>query len=543
MVRQAKKAAKGDDAFKTKKQKVGRKKLAPATATRAEVHARTLRINNSINMELDPVDDDTVIPQKSFAESLVSANHYRENVRRGALVSISNHVIQQARRLSPVHRLQAMTTSLNALTDTDSMVRDRAVAALQGILKFSEINDQTLLAVLQHAHIALTHAVGGVKKAGVEVISSLLKIWPGSIKGLKDKDASVCLIVERVSEVVLAGSQMPQLSILACLLEEVLDRSELSSSTSLASSMAQYLDDAGSVLLVKWKELMELNYALFRDAPSTERCCAIARILTSLGVFLKVVGTLSKSHCKLLKEVFILRVPFSMQDLCGGEKSAEVARLIASGCVPILSSCEDAYRTLNVFLSSGMASSKVSLDMSLSLIQQVLELFPGLLCRVASLIPPLMHTVTRSLSNLTSKSLCDCADVVALYFVDSVELSPEATQHIATAIMTLPRILFAVRRLSPSEGLGPCEKLLTIVWKAVASRHPVLHYIDAALFTETLQSIFGLTAADGSVVPGILDHVNHPRLWMLGTNIFYYLRSVPQSIHCALPFGINELPC
>ena len=38
------KKAKGDDAFKKKKRKVGRKKLAPATATRAEIHARTLRL-------------------------------------------------------------------------------------------------------------------------------------------------------------------------------------------------------------------------------------------------------------------------------------------------------------------------------------------------------------------------------------------------------------------------------------------------------------------------------------------------------------------
>ncbi|WP_233356106.1 hypothetical protein, partial [Vibrio cholerae] len=55
MVRLKDKKKKGDDAFKDRKQKVGKKKLAPATATRAEVHATALRIVKPSENRVVPV--------------------------------------------------------------------------------------------------------------------------------------------------------------------------------------------------------------------------------------------------------------------------------------------------------------------------------------------------------------------------------------------------------------------------------------------------------------------------------------------------------
>ncbi|CBZ25084.1 conserved hypothetical protein [Leishmania mexicana MHOM/GT/2001/U1103] len=116
MVRTREKKPKGDSAFTTRKQKVGRKKLAPATATRAEVHARTLRLTTSTAMSAamaapyvkdpaaHPASSETtsagmkdsaskstrpIIAVQSFSELLSATHHYKAAQRSSAFATLT----------------------------------------------------------------------------------------------------------------------------------------------------------------------------------------------------------------------------------------------------------------------------------------------------------------------------------------------------------------------------------------------------------------------------------------------------------------------
>ncbi|CAG9571420.1 conserved hypothetical protein [Leishmania major strain Friedlin] len=116
MVRTREKKPKGDSAFTTRRQKVGRKKLAPATATRAEVHARALRLTTSTAMSTamaapyvkDPAahpassemtsagmkDSESkskrlVIAVQSFSELLSATHHYKAAQRSSAFATLT----------------------------------------------------------------------------------------------------------------------------------------------------------------------------------------------------------------------------------------------------------------------------------------------------------------------------------------------------------------------------------------------------------------------------------------------------------------------
>ncbi|RNF08029.1 hypothetical protein TraAM80_02962 [Trypanosoma rangeli] len=182
MVRVKAKARKGDDAFQTRKQKVGRKKLAPATATRAEVHARTLRVTTPsaiayVNPEedagaaADPEQRRQKRPRRDeehqqlaavsseklhrdFKEQLSNTRHYKKSFRGAGFMSLVRaiaanyealHVIAQisstavtdlsdAALLSPIEILSAFTSALDAMSDTDGDVRRAALATLKIIL-------------------------------------------------------------------------------------------------------------------------------------------------------------------------------------------------------------------------------------------------------------------------------------------------------------------------------------------------------------------------------------------------------------------------
>ncbi|TPP53145.1 Rix1 complex component involved in 60S ribosome maturation family protein [Leishmania donovani] len=110
------KKPKGDSAFTTRRQKVGRKKLAPATATRAEVHARTLRLTTSTAMSAamaapyvkdpaaHPASSETtsagmkdseskskrlIIAVQSFSELLSATHHYKAAQRSSAFATLT----------------------------------------------------------------------------------------------------------------------------------------------------------------------------------------------------------------------------------------------------------------------------------------------------------------------------------------------------------------------------------------------------------------------------------------------------------------------
>lgn len=177
MVHSRQKKLKGDDAFAKKKQKVGKKKLAPATATRAEVHARTLRISSSVKNIGDTVPQfaNAAIsgPRRTFRENIIAASHYREGVRKSAFQALHLDVTQPESHMGPVFQIQLMTLALDAMTDTDVTVRHEVVRTLSALLRRVQPDVHTASAVLQSCHIALTHAVTGVRRTGVEVLDAL----------------------------------------------------------------------------------------------------------------------------------------------------------------------------------------------------------------------------------------------------------------------------------------------------------------------------------------------------------------------------------
>lgn len=118
MVRIKEKKAKGDDAFKKRKQKTGRKKLAPVTDTRAEVHARSLYIAtpSSISKESQYLNSSSEGKSEEYREGtsgfsfrgsgqqetvkelLRGATHYKSSQRSSCYASVARLILQAEKR-------------------------------------------------------------------------------------------------------------------------------------------------------------------------------------------------------------------------------------------------------------------------------------------------------------------------------------------------------------------------------------------------------------------------------------------------------------
>lgn len=538
MVRQAKKAAKGDDAFSTKKQKVGRKKLAPATSTRAEVHARTLRINNAVVVDNEEEDKETgVIPHRNFAENVTACNHYRATVRSGAIGSMVAQVSEEGKKLSPVHRLQALIVALSNISDTDKTVRQRSVALVENILKFTDSDTQTLVNILQYTHIALTHAVFDVRRSGLEVIRAVLTYWPQSLRK-RDVAIDSVQIVDRVFEISSASAQ-PDFATLALLLAELLADGSSQVPSVLCAAMSTFLERNSSAILVKWKEHMEQRYALFREPRSVERACALAAVASTIGIYLRKHNHLNKTNSRFMREMFVARVPFTMEDLCSGKnpRSVDFASAVATGCVPLLqNTSDDAFRCVNVFLTSSI--SVAPLEATLGHLRLVTRIVPQLNSRFCGLMPPLLQTLSRQVTanGFSSKLVTQCAELMEI-FLAITDPSVEVLQHLASCMHLACRVLFACRRYEPEPAQSVGYAFLQLLWNIVTSRHPVMAVVDVKSFTDALQSIFGV-GNETQFVSGILDTINDDGITSLGTHIFHYLGQPPMSVKVPLPSGI-----
>jgi hypothetical protein len=537
MVRQAKKKAKGDDAFKTKKQKVGRKKLAPATATRAEVHAVTLRINNAIVVGNEEEEkDDGVIPHRNFAENVTACNHYRANVRSGAIGSMVAQVAEEGKKLSPVHRLQALIVALSNVADTDKTVRQRSVTLVENILKFADADSQTLVNILQYTHIALTHAVFDVRRSGLDVIRAILTHWPQSLrKGNVAMDS--IQIIDRVFEISSASSQ-PDYGTLALLLDELLADGN-SQTSALCAAMSSFLERNSAAILVKWKEHMEQRYALFREPRSVERACALARVVSTIGIYLRKNNCLGKVSSRFMREMFIARVPFTMEDLCSGNnpRSVDFASAVATGCVPLLqNTTDDALRCVNVYLTTSI--SIAPLEASVGHLSLVTSLVPQLNNRFCGLMPPLLQTLSRQVSSkgFSSDLVIRCASLLEV-FMGVCDPPVDMLQHLASCLHLVCRVLFACRRFEQDAAKAIGKSFLQLLWNTVSSHHPVMGVVDVKSFTDTLQSIFGV-GSDSQFVKGILETIDDQETTSLGVHIFHYLQQSPQSVSSVLPVGI-----
>lgn len=564
MVRAAKKAPKGDDAFKDRKQKTGRKKLAPATATRAEVHARTLRINNAVPVS-EIVNNNETELRRNFTENVVAAHHYRANVRMGALGALCAQMEHDGFTVSPVHRLQGLQAACLGLIDTDNQVRERAVVLTDGLLRGSEPDPQTLSSVLQHVHIALTHAVFGVRKSGVDVIEKLVSRWPGALATIWiDNSIDAMQIVRRTHDVVMS-SQKPNVATLAKLLKEMLFQPGICSASAplarnayLSDNVGDFFSSHSSSWLLHWKELMEMQYGLFRDESHAARAVALGELISTVAVYLNACGKLDKSHSRMLREVFINRVPFSMQDLCSRDRSADgaapqvLAHIIATGCamlLPVPLAQHEAQRSLQVYLAASLSSSQTEtqsqlqmspLECSVRLLNIVASASSSHLAKFSAMLPPLLQTATKCTCNLSGASttmvgtLSEICHVVSA-FLEICEPSGDLLLHLASAISAIPRLLFAARRLDEESASTVARANLELIWRVLAARHPVLSAIDTENFTKTLQSIFGIASPEGIVSPGIVDVAKSPDVQRIGTHIFFYLGVPPASVHHSLP--------
>lgn len=118
MVRIKQKKAKGDDAFEKRKQKTGRKKLQPATDTRAEVHARSLFISTSSSISraaqslnappfgkegaydesVSSFSNPRAIKKQSVHELLRGITHYKSTQRSSSFVGVCRLLLQADKR-------------------------------------------------------------------------------------------------------------------------------------------------------------------------------------------------------------------------------------------------------------------------------------------------------------------------------------------------------------------------------------------------------------------------------------------------------------
>ncbi|KAI5691971.1 hypothetical protein MNV84_02053 [Leishmania braziliensis] len=114
MVRTREKKPKGDSAFAIRRQKVGRKKLAPATATRAEVHARTLRLATSTAMSAAMaapcVKDPAAHPASSEMTSAGMRNSESKHKRPIIAVQSFSELLSATRHYKPAQRASAFAT-------------------------------------------------------------------------------------------------------------------------------------------------------------------------------------------------------------------------------------------------------------------------------------------------------------------------------------------------------------------------------------------------------------------------------------------------
>ncbi|KAG5509103.1 hypothetical protein JKF63_06112 [Porcisia hertigi] len=154
MVRTREKKPKGDSAFTTRKQKVGRKKLAPATATRAEVHARTLRLATSTAMSSAMAAPYVKDPATHPAASATAPADLSDN---------------ESRRKRPVISVQSFSELLSGTHHYKAAQRASAFATLTRLLRMQRDKEATALAT------ALRHGSGTAGGVGPNAFDEYMR--------------------------------------------------------------------------------------------------------------------------------------------------------------------------------------------------------------------------------------------------------------------------------------------------------------------------------------------------------------------------------
>uniref|UniRef100_A0A7S1R047 Pre-rRNA-processing protein Ipi1 N-terminal domain-containing protein n=1 Tax=Neobodo designis TaxID=312471 RepID=A0A7S1R047_NEODS len=368
MVRTREKAAKGDSAFEKKKQKVGRKKLAPSTATKAEVHARSLRVDvqRAIAVEQerqktaakeDAVQDAGPSPAEAaegpdlprmIAEAAAGIVHYRAASRRSALQSCLKWLQHRETRfglVAPARVIQVLEKALTCLVDTDDGVREAATAAIRFILSKTFAQGTGMVppvapSILRQLLIALTHAEKGSRTGALDLLGHVLvdaEAW--LLEGVPDAQADACFvrhIVTRHPELHDEVLQMLEAAVpvakatkrfgpLSALLRAIVAPGHDSGAGAAADlvrnpRVAAVFEDVATHAAPLFKELMELRNGLFGVREKFALAVNLAHCVgTLLQAFERCYDALpaAKSTLVMVRSAFVEGVPFTIKDLCG----------------------------------------------------------------------------------------------------------------------------------------------------------------------------------------------------------------------------------
>ncbi|KAK7196100.1 Rix1 complex component involved in 60S ribosome maturation [Novymonas esmeraldas] len=192
MVRTREKKAKGDDAFTTRKQKVGRKKLAPATATRAEVHARTLRLSTSATMTAAMaaplIADPATHPASSETTTASARGRDRDAARKRPVVAVQSF----AELLSGMQHYKAAQRASAFATFTRLLHQQNDHDAAEAVRRGGATGTGAFDVYMRHAAGDATAAAAGAS-ARLHGLSSLerLKGFAAALEAITDTDDDV----------------------------------------------------------------------------------------------------------------------------------------------------------------------------------------------------------------------------------------------------------------------------------------------------------------------------------------------------------------
>eukprot|EP01063_Lacrimia_lanifica_P019708 TRINITY_DN27153_c0_g1_i1.p1 TRINITY_DN27153_c0_g1~~TRINITY_DN27153_c0_g1_i1.p1 ORF type:complete len:771 (+),score=289.78 TRINITY_DN27153_c0_g1_i1:67-2379(+) len=161
--------------FQKKKQKVGKKKLAPVNATKAEIHAQTIFIKK----QTKDTDGGVYINERNltFKDCLTKLGHYGCGVRKEGLLALHGMVKTTLGGEAEAVPVSAHATLLNAalplLNDADGEARRAVVALLKITLQLldQEGTLRTLLPlVVRFLTVALTHLDAPVRRSACSAL-------------------------------------------------------------------------------------------------------------------------------------------------------------------------------------------------------------------------------------------------------------------------------------------------------------------------------------------------------------------------------------
>eukprot|EP00756_Hemistasia_phaeocysticola_P054815 Hpha_TRINITY_DN30727_c0_g1::TRINITY_DN30727_c0_g1_i1::g.28310::m.28310 len=191
MVRtQPKKKTNPSDPFKKRKQKVGKKKLEPVAATKAEIHSAKIFLKKQ---HPDEEEEEQYRNERrlSFQDLLTRLKHYASASRKDALLQLVQMVNVTTRKAAEAVPRSMHGTLFNhtlpLLCDADVEVRKAAVALLRAALELlsapreerergaSELPPLFALApvVVRHCSVALTHMNPDARRSGCQGLAEL----------------------------------------------------------------------------------------------------------------------------------------------------------------------------------------------------------------------------------------------------------------------------------------------------------------------------------------------------------------------------------